>query len=111
MGDSYTETQLVFVGLNAGGLTGLAFAPDGTLWGTDNRNKRLLTIDVDTGALTTIAQLPWGSYIGLAFSPNGTIFTTDDITDSILQFAVNGNKLWEGPYVSDTPILGIEFPR
>ena len=35
---TYTETQLVHVGLDAGGLTEMAFHPDGTLFGVDTRN-------------------------------------------------------------------------
>jgi sugar lactone lactonase YvrE len=108
--DSYTETQLVFVGQNTGGLTGLAFAADGTLWGVVNRvPRRLVTIDPSTGSLTTLAPLPSGG-IGIAFAPDGTIFTTSSLVRSITQFATDGTVLWTGAYDAPTPILGIEFP-
>ncbi len=108
--DSYTETQLVYVGLNAGGLTEMAFASDGTLYGMDNRFKRLITINLATGSLNTVAQFTdLGSWLGLAFAPDGTIFTSTSITRSLIQLDRQGNELWRGMYASDTPIMGLEF--
>jgi hypothetical protein len=107
--NSYTETQLVFVGLHAGGLTEMAFASDGTLYGIDNRNKRLITIDLTTGARNTVAQFGFGDYIGLAFAPDETLFTTNSLGRQLIQLDRQGNELSRVAYLADTPILGLEF--
>lgn len=109
IGSTYTERQRSFVGLNAGGLTEMAFSPDGILFGINNRDKRLITIDPDSGLTTTIWEFGVGSYIGLAFTTDGSLFTTDSLTRSIIQLDKTGNELWRGLYDSDTPIMGLEF--
>jgi hypothetical protein len=107
--DTYTEMPLAYVGLAAGGLTEMAFAPNGVLYGADTRNKRIVTIDPVLGTVNTVVQLPWESYVGLAFAPDGTMFTSAGISRRLLQFDVNGVQLWEGGYLSYTPIIGLEF--
>ena len=107
--NSYTETQLAFVGLHAGGLTEMAFAPDGTLYGIDNRFKRLITIDVTTGARTTVAQFGFGDYLGLALAPDGTLFTSNSLTREIIQLDLQGSELSSVAYLAETPIMGLDF--
>ena len=107
--NSYTETQLVFVGLHSGGLTEMAFASDGTLYGIDNRNKRLITVDLSTGTRSTVAQFGFGDFIGLAFAPDETLFTTNSVGRQLIQLDRQGNELGRGSYRSDSPIMGLEF--
>jgi len=108
-GNSYTEVPLSYVGLDSGGITEMAFSGNGDLFGIDNMYKRIITIDQNTGNITTIKQLPGGSYIGLAFAPDNTFFTTNSWNDSIIQFDTSGNTLWSGAYTSPTHIMGLEF--
>ena len=108
-GNSYSEIPLSYVGLNAGGLTEMAFSANGDLFGIDNMHKRIITIDQNTGNITTIKQLPWGSYVGLAFAPDNTLFTTNSLNNAIFQFDTSGSTIWSGTYTSPTPIMGLEF--
>ena len=109
--NTYIEIPLVFIGLHSGGLTEMAYSPNGELFGIDNRNKRLIQIDTESGVLTTIRQFSFGSFLGLVVAPNGTIFTTDSISRTIFQLDTSGNELWRASYSSDSPITGLEFSR
>jgi len=106
---SYTETLLVYVGLNAGGLTEMAFSGDGTLFGLDTKNKRLITINIDNGSLSTVVNLPFGSYVGLAFAPDNTLFISDSLTNTLIHLDKSGNELNRQAYVSTSKIMGLEF--
>jgi PEP-CTERM motif len=107
---TFLIAQLSFVGLNAGGLTEMAYGTDEKLYGLDNRNKRLISIDVDSGATATVRQFTTsGSFLGLASAPDGTFFLTESLTREIVQLDILGQELWRGSYTSDTPIMGLEF--
>jgi hypothetical protein len=111
----YLHTRLGFVGMHPNGLTGMAFVIDhtieGTLHGVDNINDRLIKMDINTGEITVIAQLPPGDYVGMALAPNGTLFIANTQTRTLLQVDTSGNKLSETAYTSSTPITGITFLR
>lgn len=74
---------------------GLAFGPDGTLYGVDDATKTLLTIDLDTGQATPVGPgdgnlgLSSGSEpgesrdFGLTFDPDGTLWLSSDVTGEV----------------------------
>ena len=95
--------------MNAGGLTEMEFSNDGTLYGIDNQNKRIISIDLKSETVITVAGLPWGSYCGLAIAPDDTLFISDSISRSIIQYDKFGNKLNMFNYMSINPVLGLEF--
>lgn len=49
-----------------------------TLWGLDTGPNTLVTIDTDTGAVTTIGSLPTFSFGGLDFASDGTLYALLD---------------------------------
>jgi hypothetical protein len=53
----------------------LAFAPDGTLFGTSSTN-RLLRIDVATGVATVVGDAIYRQLEGLAFDPEGRLYAS-----------------------------------
>jgi hypothetical protein len=57
------------------GITDLAVAPDGTLYGISE--TKLYVIDDTTGVATYIADVPGLSNVGLTFLPDGTLLATD----------------------------------
>ncbi len=108
---SYTETPLFYIGLYAGGLTEMEFSSEGILFGVDQRNKRIITIDLQDRNLSTVVNLSWGSYIGLAIAPDDTLFITNSITNTLLQFDKFGRELNRQTYVTSSPIMGLEFAQ
>lgn len=72
---------------------GLAFSPDGTLYGVDDATKTLLTIDLETGQATPVGSgngnlgLPQGLEnsrdFGLTFHRSGTLWLSSDVTGEV----------------------------
>jgi hypothetical protein len=102
------------------GLTGMAFAADGTLYGNAipvERNERgvpipyyrLVKIDVDTGDWTAIAEQEQ-STLGLTVDANGHLVATSYTTRSVLKYDALGRLLQTRPYASPRPLNGIVFP-
>jgi hypothetical protein len=81
------------VGIND--VEGLAFDPtSGILYGADDEDNQLITINVNTGVGTAIGPLGVANgdeegEFGLAIDPTGTIFLFNDFTDEL--FFVNKN--------------------
>ena len=65
-------------------LTGLTFAPGGTLYGVDIDGNDLYTINTTTGALTAIGStgLVGTTVVGLASASNGALFLLDQDTNT-----------------------------
>ena len=64
-------------------VTGLDFAPDGTLYGTDTEADQLVTIDPATGAATAVGSLGKPFVDSLAFIGN-TLYGVDRSTDQLV---------------------------
>ena len=56
---------------------GIAFAPDGSLFGIDQNTFDLLRINTTTGAATIVGNTEVFDLQGLAFDSSGTLFATD----------------------------------
>ena len=59
-------------------VSGLAFGPDGTLYGVDSSSDQLITIDPLTGEGTAVGITGVLSNQGLTFTPNGTLYLVGD---------------------------------
>jgi len=94
------------VGLFGGGIQdidGLAFSPDGTLYGTDITSRQLVRIDPNSGAATVVAHLGV-AVIALEFTSDGLLWgtTIPDIfsggpSDFVQIDPDNGSLLTIGP--------------
>ena len=64
-----------------GSVEALAFSPEGTLYGVDDDLDQLLTIDLSTGAGSTVGSLGVNvADVGLAFDWAGNLWMVDDYT-------------------------------
>ncbi|MDJ0740256.1 MAG: DUF4394 domain-containing protein [Gammaproteobacteria bacterium] len=74
-----------------GGVRGLAFRADGTLFGVDQDSDQLITLDLTTGAGTTVGSL--GASVngigGLAFAPDGTLYFAEEFGAGENLYTVN----------------------
>ena len=69
---------------------GLAFAPDGTLWGVDDDSLKLFPINKNTGGISFTKQLPLtgfstggGNDFGMTFSCDDTLYVSTIRTQSL----------------------------
>ena len=76
---------------------GLAFAPDGTLYGVDDDSMTLFPINTDNGVVNSQQQfnltgmpLGGGNDFGLTFACDGTLYTTSVSTDSLYRVNLDG---------------------
>ncbi len=96
-------------------IQGLAFAPDGVLWGfhATNEPNPLVTIDLATGVATERVRLPLSYTAGsLAFKPDGTLWTVDLVRDALIQIDPgNGQIIREFPTLERQipPLFGTFF--
>lgn len=61
-------------------IEGLAFAPDGTLFGVDDATDQLVRIDPASGAATAVGPLGFEVFdVGLAFDTSGALWMTTDL--------------------------------
>ena len=67
-------------------VSGVAFGPDGTLYGIDDPTDQLITIDPQTGEGTPVGFTGVSSNQGLAFTPDGTLY--------LVGFPVGGPRLY-----------------
>jgi hypothetical protein len=71
------KTFIGNLGISPKIMTGIAFGPNGTLYGHDNEGilSALYTIDLFTGAATPVGMI--GDYaFGMDFGPNGTLYAS-----------------------------------
>ncbi len=72
---------------------GLAFAPDGTLWGLDDESSTLFSIDTETGAVNfgdntplfgfPQSSLEQGNDFGMTFGCDGTLYATSVLANKL----------------------------
>ncbi|HET6564435.1 MAG TPA: hypothetical protein VFG52_03390, partial [Xanthomonadales bacterium] len=76
---------------------GLAFAPDGTLYGVDDESLKLFPLNIDNGqvinsAEKTITGLPGagGNDFGMTFACDGNLYVTSASDDSLYRVSLDG---------------------
>lgn len=90
---------------------GLAFAPDGTLYGVDDSSLTLFPLDPATGAVRAadevfIKDLPSGGAndFGMSFACDGDLYVSSIATGSLYRMDLNGNTSVVGSSGSLNPL-------
>ena len=78
---------------------GLAFAPDGTLWGIDDDSRSLFPINKDSGAIKFLDEIPLigfqaggGNDFGMTFSCDNTLYITSVRTRTLYRLNMDGSS-------------------
>jgi len=78
---------------------GLAFAPDGTLWGIDDESMSLFPITTSNGAVSFQAeknlsgiQAGGGNDFGMTFSCDNTLYITSVVSNTLYSLDLEGNS-------------------
>lgn len=78
---------------------GLAFAPDGTLWGIDDDSRTLFPINSDSGAIKFQDEIPLagfkaggGNDFGMTFSCDNSLYITSVRTQTLYQLNMDGSS-------------------
>jgi hypothetical protein len=114
-GNSATEDSLYLIDLASGSdqrrgelntgietrrdTEGLAFAPDGTLWGIDDRALTLFPINTATGTINYQDEIPLtgiqsggSNDFGMTFSCDHSLYITSVITRTLYQLGLDGSS-------------------
>jgi hypothetical protein len=78
---------------------GLAFAPDGTLWGIDDSSQTLFPINVTSGSVKLQDEVPLPTFrsggghdFGMTFSCDGSLFVTSVATRTLYRLDLTGKS-------------------
>lgn len=78
---------------------GLAFAPDGTLWGVDDDSLTFFPINVATGTIKLLEEVQLagfatggGNDFGMTFGCDNSIYVTSVRTKTLYQLSLNGSS-------------------
>jgi hypothetical protein len=78
---------------------GLAFAPDGTLWGIDDSSQTLFPINISSGSVKLQDEIPLpvfnsggGNDFGMTFSCDGSLYVTSVATRSLYKLDLEGKS-------------------
>ena len=79
---------------------GLAFAPDGTLWGIDDESLKLFPINTVSGAISfeeeiDLTGIPTGGSndFGMTFTCDSSLFITSVVTQTLYNVDIDGNSV------------------
>ena len=107
--DSTDEKSLVVYPTRFVAPTGLAVAPDGTLFVVDHRGDRVVAISPDRSAHTVLGSVAahLSDPIGIAFDPHGGIDVADEQNHRIVRIAPDGRTtvLVRAPAISHPSYL------
>jgi hypothetical protein len=77
---------------------GLAYAPDGILWGVDDASMTMFPVNPDTGQVVATEEVPiqglpsgGGNDFGLSFACDDTLYITSVSRQSLYRLELNGN--------------------
>jgi len=91
-----TTGAATVIGSTTNGVMDTAFASNGTLYGWDATTRKLVTINLSTGALTQIGtNISSSNPVGITFGLNGTLYLETSVVSAQL-YTVNpatGNKI------------------
>lgn len=78
---------------------GLAFAPDGVLWGIDDDSRTLFPVNTDSGAIKFQDEIPLagfqsggGNDFGMTFSCNSSLYISSVRTQTLYQLNMDGSR-------------------
>ncbi len=78
---------------------GLAFSPDGTLWGIDDDSRTLFPINKATGAINFLDEIPLagfqsggGNDFGMTFSCDNSLYITSVRTQTLYNLSMDGSS-------------------
>ncbi len=94
---------------------GLAFAPDGTLYGMDDESLKLFPLNVDNGQVISNQEVSLsglagagGNDFGMTFACDGNLYATSALTNSLYRVSLNGSTTQIGANGSlTTSIYGL----
>jgi len=76
---------------------GLAFAPDGTLWGMDDESMKLFPLNIDNGQVITANEVSLIGFtgtgnndFGMTFACDNNLYASSSRDDSLYRVALNG---------------------
>lgn len=76
---------------------GLAFAPDGTLWGMDDESMKLFPLNIDNGQVITANEVNLTGFtgtgnndFGMTFACDNNLYASSSRDDSLYKVALNG---------------------
>jgi len=75
--------------------TGIAYAPDGTLWVTDQNTDKIYNIQTDGTAISSFLTSTYGGTFvaGITVAPDGTLWVGDTIQDKIFNIEMDGTLI------------------
>jgi hypothetical protein len=93
---------------------GLAFAPDGTLYGIDDSALTLFPLNTDNGTVQTVNEvtlkdLPFGGSndFGMTFACDGALYVTSVTRGALYRVSLDGQTTEIGPLGSDARISAL----
>ena len=82
---------------------GLAFAPDGTLWGMDDESMKLFPLNIDNGQVITANEVSLTGFtgtgsndFGMTFACDNNLYASSSRDDSLYKVALNGEAIRVG---------------
>jgi uncharacterized repeat protein (TIGR01451 family) len=116
-GQATLVNPITVAGTQLTGITGIDFAPDGTLYAVDNANQRLLTVNKSTGVAAVVGSFGalGGWFPDITFDKYGYLFgwsektppTPPSVFDDLLRLYPDGTTAWVGESGYDTGATGL----
>ena len=101
-GSATLRGKVMSLGATRTDVEGLAFAPDGRLWGVDEDSLTLFPVSTVTGVVDHLSEVPLqgltppGNDFGLAFTCTGELLATSVRTQSLYRLSLGGTATMVG---------------